>query len=406
MANLFDRADQALTVSELNRAVRIGIESLYPDGVWLKAELRDFKAHSSGHWYFSLRDDESDVNAVMWRGTAARMNFRPKDGDKLLLFGKPTLYTKRGSYQFAVQRMLPLGEGSRAARLRMLKEKLLKEGLFDKRHKKPLPEFPMRIGVATSPTGAAIRDIMNVLSRRAPYVEVILRPTTVQGDAAADDIVRAIEEMNRYGDVDLLIVGRGGGSEEDLWCFNEEKVVRAIYDSELPIISAVGHEIDTPLSDLVADKRAPTPSAAAEIAVKDKGELLAAIAGDTTAAASAVKRTIERKAMRLASITSRPTAETLERRINEHFQSVDNLVSKAALAARGALQTKESALAHIRAKLDVLSPQRVLERGFSIVTDSAGTIVRKAAELAPRDTVLIQFSEGKAQAVVDKTTLL
>jgi exodeoxyribonuclease VII large subunit len=269
--------DKILTVSELTYEIKkhIELEPRFQD-VWLQGEISNYKVHTSGHVYFTLKDENASIKAALWKSRADiyLKNFRFKDGDKVLVHGKVEVYEPSGEYKIIVDFIEPLGIGELQMKFEMLKQKLAAEGLFDRKYKKPIPEYPSRIGIVTSPTGAAIRDMINIISRRFPAVEIILYPVRVQGEGAAEEIAQAIYDFNRYGGVDVIIVGRGGGSVEDLWAFNEEIVARAIFASRIPIISAVGHEIDYSISDFVADLRAPTPSAAAELVVKNRDDVL------------------------------------------------------------------------------------------------------------------------------------
>ncbi len=393
------------SVTELNELVLKTIETKFTGGIWLEAEIRDFKNHSSGHWYYSLVDDSSMVAGVMWRFNASKQTFTPRDGQKVLLHGRPTMYTKRGSYQFAADKILPVGIGTRALALRDLKEKLQQEGLFDERHKKPLPRYPSRIGVVTSQTGAAFRDIMNVLSRRAPYVEIILRPAMVQGDTAGADIARGVDSMNRYGRVEVMIVGRGGGSEDDLWCFNDEGLARSIYRSSIPVISAVGHEIDNPVSDLVADKRAPTPSAGAELAVADKLELLTAIRELDARLFKGMRRHIERKRERLSRMTSRSLPQMLRRGIEQRYQSIDLALARAKRSMDSRMRMTTLRLESLGKRLHSASPYGILEKGYSIVTTKDGEVVRSHAQIDKGELLDIRFGEGGAKVTVESTTV-
>ena len=254
------------TVSEITAAVRGVLEDVF-DAVWIEGEISNLRVPASGHNYFILKDGKAQIKCVMFRNYRSGLKFAPEDGDQVLLFGRVSVYEARGEYQVIVETMEPRGLGALQKAFEQLKEKLDKEGLFKDEKKKPIPEFPWKVGIITSETGAAVRDILNIMQRRNPKVSVLLYPVKVQGDGAAEEIAEAIETMNQRKDVEVLIVGRGGGSIEDLWAFNEEVVARAIYKSKIPVISAVGHEIDFTIADFVADLRAPTPSAAAELAV-------------------------------------------------------------------------------------------------------------------------------------------
>ena len=260
------------SVSQINRQVRLILEDNLPI-LWVEGEISNWLHHPSGHCYFSLKDKESQLRCVLWRDQARGLSFTPQDGMKVLAYGQITVYERGGQYQLNCYRLKPAGVGELGLAFERLKRRLEREGLFDPQQKLPLPPFPMRIGVVTSPSGAAIRDIIKVVGKRSPWIQIILAPVLVQGPGAAGEIAQAIRDFNLFGEVDLLIVGRGGGSIEDLWAFNEEEVARAIFASRIPIISAVGHEIDFTISDFVADARAPTPSAAAELATQDRREL-------------------------------------------------------------------------------------------------------------------------------------
>ena len=266
------QARKIFKVSEINRQVRLWLESSYPT-LWIEGEVSNFKLHSSGHIYLTLKDEKSQLSAVFFSRHNQGLRFELKDGLQVLAFGRLSLYEARGQYQFYIEKIEPKGIGALQLAFLQLKEKLEREGLFAPEHKKPIPSFPRVVGVVTSPTGAAIRDILNVLNRRFSGTAVLLKPVQVQGEGAAEQIARAIQEMNEWGEAEVLIVGRGGGSFEDLWAFNEEIVARAVYASRIPVISAVGHEIDWTICDWVADLRAPTPSAAAELVVQNREEL-------------------------------------------------------------------------------------------------------------------------------------
>ena len=263
----------ALTVSDLTRRIKGILEDGFSN-ISVQGEISNFKRHSSGHLYFTLKDANSQISAVMWRGRASGLFFTPQDGMKVIVRGNITVYEVRGAYQIDIIQIQPLGVGELQIAFERLKQQLSEEGLFDAEYKKTIPQYPNRIGIVTSPTGAAIKDIINIISRRYPSVELILYPVKVQGEGAAEEIAQAIQQFNLYGNIDVLIVGRGGGSLEDLWAFNEEVVARAIFKSEIPIVSAVGHEIDFTIADFVADLRAPTPSAAAELVVPNRLDVI------------------------------------------------------------------------------------------------------------------------------------
>ncbi len=387
------------SVSELNTLCRLTLEGIEPDGLWLGGEIRDLKFPASGHLYFAITDDVSKIDAVMWRSSAARLNFAPENGMKVELFGTPTLYDKTGRYQFMARRMLPVGEGARAIAFRQLKEKLEGEGLFSGEHKRPLPKYPFKIGVVTSGSGAAIRDIVNVITRRAPYVSVILRPAKVQGEGAAEEIALGIMELNEFADVDLLIVGRGGGSEEDLWCFNDEALARTIFESELPVISAVGHEIDFTIADFVADLRAPTPSAAAELAVRDMDELVGNLQGYISTARRGLTMRVERENSRLQSIIKRSAWKAPLRILHDYEQRIDDFLSSADRTMLRQSERKISRLNNLNARLGGLALSASINRGF-VVVEKDGRTITKASELKLGDNVGIRWSDGERKAEI------
>lgn len=387
------------SVSELNTLCRLTLEGIEPDGLWLGGEIRDLKFPASGHLYFAITDDISKIDAVMWRSSAARLNFAPENGMKVELFGTPTLYDKTGRYQFMARRMLPMGEGARAIAFRQLKEKLEEEGLFSTEHKRPLPKYPFKIGVVTSGSGAAIRDIVNVITRRAPYVWVILRPAKVQGEGAAEEIALGIMELNEFADVDLLIVGRGGGSEEDLWCFNDEALARTIFESELPVISAVGHEIDFTIADFVADLRAPTPSAAAELAVRDMDELVGNLQGYISTARRGLTMRVERENSRLQSIIKRSAWKAPLRILHDYEQRIDDFLSSADRTMIRQSERKISRLNNLNARLGGLALSASIKRGF-VVVEKDGRTITKASELKLGDNVGIRWSDGERKAEI------
>lgn len=387
------------SVSELNTLCRLTLEGIEPDGLWLGGEIRDLKFPASGHIYFAITDDVSKIDAVMWKSSAARLNFAPENGMKVELFGTPTLYDKTGRYQFMARRMLPVGEGARAIAFRQLKERLEEEGLFSAEHKRPLPKYPFKIGVVTSGSGAAIRDIVNVITRRAPYVSVILRPAKVQGEGAAEEIALGVMELNEFADVDLLIVGRGGGSEEDLWCFNDEALARTIFESELPVISAVGHEIDFTIADFVADLRAPTPSAAAELAVRDMDELVGNLRGYIATARRGLTMRVERETFSLESIIKRPAWKAPLRILHDYEQRIDDFLSTADRTMTRQAERKISRLNNLNARLGGLALSASIKRGF-VVVEKDGRTITKASELKLGDNVGIRWSDGERKAEI------
>jgi len=389
------------TVSEITRHIKMLLETSIPT-IWVQGEVSNFTHHSSGHLYFTLKDESSQLRCVMWRTEAGRLFFMPVNGMKVLAQGDISLYERSGQYQLVVRQLQPTGVGELQLAFERLKNRLRTEGLFDERHKRSLPEYPEIIGVITSPTGAAIRDICNIIGRRFPGVQIILRPVKVQGEGAAEEIAMAIDEFNEYEKADLLIVGRGGGSIEELWAFNEETVARAIYRSRIPIISAVGHEIDFTIADFVADKRAPTPSAAAELAVRDKGELLKMVDFLYRRCTKAVQDRLREAEAELNDLRSSYLFQRFPDVINQRWQRVDEL-------ERGLLRTfdrlvmgKTSAWKAATGMLDALSPLSAFRRGFSICRKLPEMmIVRDSSVLAPKDQVRVRFHKGSALCQVE-----
>ena len=336
-----DKGRYIYTVSQLTSSIKIVLEGSF-QSIWIEGEISNFKA-VAGHFYFTLKDDRSELKCVFFKSSNEKIKFEMKDGMQVLCCGRISIYEQRGVYQLYVARIEPKGAGELQLAFEQLKEKLFKEGLFDEAHKKPIPLLPERIGIVTSITGAAIRDILHVLDKRFSNVEIIINPVKVQGDGAKEEIASAIEEFNRLENVDVMIVGRGGGSAEDLWAFNEEIVARAIYNSDIPVISAVGHEIDWTISDFVADMRAPTPSVAAEIVIAKKSEL----------------------ADRLDEIEKKITSFPVDI-VKEYEQRLDEIEEDIALRFRHYIELKEENFKLFSEKLGILSPVGILDRGYSI----------------------------------------
>ena len=434
------------TISQLTREVKIHLEGEFFD-VWVVGEVSNFSQPSSGHLYFTLKDQRSQLPAVMFRSARRYLKFQPKDGVAVLARGHITVYEPRGAYQLLVEWMEPRGKGALQAAFEELKDKLAKEGLFDAKRKKTLPLLPQRIGIVTSSTGAAIRDICRILHRRFPNLEVLLYPAQVQGDGAAFEIAEGIRVLNRLGGFDALIVGRGGGSLEDLWPFNEESVARAIADSEIPIISAVGHEADFTIADFVADVRAPTPSAAAEMVVTRKDEFLDRVERLSKRADQAiryrlrdqrarierlsehqaflaVRHSIQMLSQKLDDTTSRARtvmekrlrelrsgldrsavrleAFRLDRQIRESQSKLKHLRGglNAAIRARTAVASQQ--LARYGAQLDALSPLAVLGRGYSLGWDSKGNLLREASQAKTGDEVRLTLHQGELDCRVER----
>ena len=353
------------SVSDITRIIKSLIEENIP-AVWVEGEISNFKPHYSGHLYFTLKDENAQISAVVWKSRAINLTFEPEDGTLVQAFGTIRLYEKSGRYQLDIIRMQPSGIGQLQLAFEQLKQKLTAEGLFNPEYKKTLPAFPEKIGIVTSETGAAIKDIINILHRRAPYVQIITRNTKVQGEGAAQDVANAINEFNKISDVDLLIVGRGGGSYEDLWAFNEEIVARAIFASKIPVISAVGHEIDFTISDFVADLRAPTPSAAAELAVQDSRELKDNILYIKKRMQDICYSNIEKSRERINRIQKSYGFKRPHDIIRQYALQVDDLSNKLEKSfSKLLIQTREYC-DQLKIRLENLNPIKVLERGYSI----------------------------------------
>lgn len=380
-----------VTVSQLNSYMKKLVEHQPVLGdIIIKGEISNYKLHYSGHHYITLKDNESVLKAVMFKGAASSLTFVPDNGMKVIARGKISVYEPGGTYQLYITEMTPDGLGELYVAYEKLKEKLRLEGLFDESLKKPIPKYPKKVGVITATTGAAIRDIINVITRRYPKCEIIIYPSLVQGPQAAANIAEGIEYFNITGEVDTLIVGRGGGSIEDLWAFNEEIVARAVFASNIPIISAVGHETDFTICDFVADLRAPTPSAAAELCVPDYMELVSRLATYKTRLTNSVLNLIKTK----RALISRLSVSTPKRIIDEYRQRTDYLFTKMEKAFMLSLSGKRELFSKTCAKLNAMSPLSVLSRGYS-VAESDGKVIKSASQLDSGADFTLKFSDGK-----------
>ena len=389
-----------LTVSKLTDYIQ---QKLQGDSnlinIWVRGEISNYTKHGSGHLYFILKDESSQIKCVMFNSSASSLKFEPEHGMKVLVLSSIGVYKPHGNYQLIVSEMHPDGLGILHQKFLMLKEKLEKEGLFSKEYKKPISRFPKTIGIITSPTGAVIKDLINILTRRFPNINIKIAPTLVQGVEASKDIVKSIELLNRIKGIDVIILGRGGGSLEDLWCFNEEIVARAIFKSKIPIISAVGHETDFTISDFVADYRAPTPSAAAEIAVPDKNELLRDINHLKDRLLLKVKRTLDFKKQSLESIMDRPIFKRPLDFINQYLQQIDDLILNSSKAISNFLKLKRKELEIITATLHSINPKAVLSRGYSIATNK-GKIIKTIDDVKINDLIDIVIQKGEIKSQV------
>jgi len=429
--------NQVISVSALNQAVARLLERSFPLQ-WISGEISNFTRASSGHWYFTLKDDAAQVRAVMFRGRAQYAGFVPREGDKVEVRALVTLYGPRGDYQINVEAIRRAGVGSLFEAFQRLKERLAAAGLFDTERKRALPLFPRTIGIVTSPQAAALRDVLIALRRRAPHVNVVLYPTLVQGQQAGAQIAAAIETASRRAECDVLLVVRGGGSMEDLWCFNEEVVAYAVANCNIPVVSGVGHETDFTICDFAADVRAATPTAAAELAATPRADWLGSLRADATDLRRAMRRALSDATQTLDNLQRRllsPTARIAQQRLQLQSLSsammhatrnplqqarftVDRLAGRLAArkpdaskarAAMEALQHRASAsmrtqllqrrdaLGALAAQLELLNPQRTLERGYAIVTDAAGAVMRDPAQIKPGQSLGVRLAEGSAE---------
>jgi len=407
-----------LTVSEISYQIRNSLESRFPF-VWIKGEISNFVAHSSGHWYFSLKDEEAQIRAVMFRGQNQKLAFRPKNGEELLVKGQLSVYPPRGSYQIMCQEMEQIGSGLLQKKFEEIKLKLQKEGLFDPSRKRPLPLFPKKIVLITSETGAAVRDILQILNRRFKSVEVLLIPTLVQGDQAPESLLRALE-LSKKTSADAVIIGRGGGSIEDLWAFNDETLARAVSKHPVPVISAVGHEIDFTICDFTADLRAPTPSAAAELVVQNGAELLEKLDQFQKQFEQSFKLQLSflfeklnqlhkhlSQSMKSKVSTFKEKLRLFEkslvrplRAVHDFSQKLDESSFKLSHSLQVFFDSLKRRLSHYEQILLSLDHQKILKRGFALVSNSKGDVISSFQRLSLKEELDIKFFEGMAKAKV------
>ena len=394
--------DHILSVTQLNNLIKSAFDNVPAlQNVCVRGELSNYKLYPSGHHYFTLKDAEGALRCVMFKGSAAYgLRFKPQNGMSVLAVGRVTVYPRDGAYQLYASRLIPDGAGELQLAFDQLKDRLWREGLFEESHKQPLPAFPHRIGIVTSPAGAAVHDMLRILNKRYPLAKAILLPVRVQGEEAAGEISRAIAYANREELCDLLIVGRGGGSMEDLWAFNEEVVARAIYESRIPVISAVGHEPDVTISDFAADLRAATPSNAAELAAPDQGELRAHLEALQKQMAAALSRQAQAARGRLEALTNRAVLKDPLRPVQDRRLAVDRLTERLAAAEAAVLSEHRPRLTRLAAGLDAMSPLKVLARGYAVVSDENGTLVQKAAVLKTGQKIRIAFRDDTVPAII------
>ncbi len=358
--------EKIYTVTAVTRMIKYTLEETFPS-VWVEGEISNYVHHTSGHRYLSLKDENAVIKLTIWRSSGQYLKFEPQDGMKVRAFGDISVYEKGGSYQLNVKKLIPIGVGELEIAFRQLYEKLLKEGLFDAARKNPIPQFPLKVGIVTSPTGAAIRDMIRIAQRRNDIIQLILFPAQVQGDGAENSIIAGINYFNQRSDVDVIITGRGGGSLEDLWAFNMESVVRAIAESKKPIVTAIGHEIDTTLSDLAADLRASTPSAAAELVIWDKKAVLTELKDLLSRMRYSLSETAKNKRHNLEQIMKRSVYTHPENLIRNKEQYFDNLKKRFTIGAKNLLDKQKNNLSLAVSRLESLSPLAILNRGFAVL---------------------------------------
>ena len=395
-------SNKVFTVTELNYYIK-GIidEDALLSEVYVSGELSNYKIYPSGHHYFTMKDQEGALRCVMFRSAASSVKFRPDNGMKVIAFGRISVYPRDGAYQFYVSRMIPDGVGDLSVAFEQLKQKLYAEGLFDQRYKKPLPRFPKRIAVITSGAGAAVRDVIRVLGKRFPMAKVIVMPVRVQGVEAPAEIVGAIRYANRHNVADVIITGRGGGSLEDLWAFNEEIVARAIFASNIPVISAVGHEPDVTISDFVADLRAATPSNGAELCVPDQSELREYLSGLDIRMAQALGREISRRRQQLEDISQKRVLRSPMNYIEDRRVALDHIQRRLTAAQTNRLAAGRRRYVEYAAKLDALSPLKVLGRGYAIAAKD-GKVIKSAADVKKGDRISIRLKEDSINCTVEE----
>lgn len=398
---------EVYSVTRLNREARYLLEESFPL-IWVEGEISNFTHHGSGHRYFSLKDKSSQIDAVMFKREGRKLSFTPDNGTKVLAYAKVTIYERRGNYQLVIKEMLEAGTGRLHLKFEQLKQRLQEEGLFLAEYKKEIPKFPTRIGLITSPEGAAIRDILTVISRRFPAVELLLFPTPVQGDGAAIEIDGAIRAANRYHGtlepIDVLIVSRGGGSLEDLWPFNQEVTARAIFNSQIPVITGVGHEVDFTIADFTSDFRAPTPSAAAEACVPDKKELIDRIRKIQNNLILHEKNVIQTRQNKLDLLLTSYAFRTVIGKLNNYQQAVDQVLDRLIGKAMDKLKVQDDRFIQLAKRLETADPKAILSRGYSIVETESGQVVASHHQVKENDKIKIRLKEGRLLSRVLEVT--
>lgn len=395
---------ESITVSELNQIIKslVDGEPLL-NRVCVRGELSNYKIYPSGHHYFTLKDAESSLRCVMFKSSASKLRFRPESGMGVTAFGRISVFPRDGAYQLYCSDLIPEGTGDLQIAYEQLKAKLAAEGLFDPRHKKPLPQYPKKIAIITSSAGAAVHDMIRILGRRWPMTKVMLLPVRVQGVEAPPEIVGAIRYANRHNVADLIITGRGGGSIEDLWAFNDERVARAIYESELPVISAVGHEPDVTISDYVADVRASTPSNAAEIAVPDEADIRELLANMSIRQTQAMRKSITRLSTRLDDFKGRRVLRDPMAYVDTKRSELDHVQDSLVAAAEKLCSANRHKFVALASALDAMSPLKVLSRGYAIASDAEGKLVKSVGDVAGGDVLSLSVSDGTIKCTVEES---
>lgn len=387
--------DNLLTVSEITGKVKFLLEEKFKS-ISVIGEISNFKSHFSGHWYFTLKDSDAQISCVMWKGLNSHVFFTPKDGMKIIVNGKLSLYPPRGNYQIDVRSMKPAGVGELQAAFEELKRRLSDEGLFDKEYKKPIPQFPQKIGIVTAIDGAALQDMRSVASRRYPLAELVIASSRVQGEGAAEDIVKNVNNLNKFEDVDVIIVGRGGGSLEDLWAFNEEKVARAIFESKIPVVSGVGHEIDFTISDFVADLRAPTPSVAMELVTPDQDELFAFISEFSYNSQEKILNILSGHRRNIGQIIKSYGFRIPQGLINNKIQLLDNFVYRIQNSIENKLSFHENNITFLRKHIESYNVKKILKKGYTIIKQDSNYITH-SENLNREASFNIQFFDNEIE---------
>jgi exodeoxyribonuclease VII large subunit len=402
---LFSLSTPAWTVTELTHYLRELLSSDHNlQDLWVQGEVSNFSRPSSGHLYFTVKDNSAALKCVMWRNAVLRQDYIPRDGDAVEVHGAIGIYEANGVYQLYADVIRPAGEGLLYQEFLRLKARLEAEGLFDPARKRPIPPWPRTIGIVTSPTGAALRDMLNTLRRRFPLVQVVLAPTPVQGDEAPSGIVQALQSLCQVAHPDLVLVARGGGSIEDLWAFNDERVARAIAACPAPVITGVGHETDFTIADFVADLRAPTPTAAAELATPNRDDLRDELAGLAARLAGAVDAQVAAHRQQLTQRLHRLQLRSPQARLRTDRQRIDDYTRRAATGMAHSLQLHRARLNGLEQRLLTLNPLAVLARGFAVVSHADGQIIRSVAQVRPGDAVTVRLNDGRFEAQAVKTT--